>query len=434
MVAPPSGRPVDRAAPKSAQPPEQEDEGLDFAATFALETDQGEKQVRLQGVEAESQPLPGAADLPLEEPDIAVAELPEATGEPGRTATLEEDKKLTPRPDSDRPISSQDMPKMKAKEAQGPSMAKASIPAEPASMTQRLVEGQMPSPDGKTVLKAKELGAEQMKTPATATTAGPEKVLTFDQQSDETPVAPATSKDMPKKPALAVPTAAQLSDEKSLLPLREELLPQKLDKRDISFESRNPPKAAHTITREAPVPVQATPLAQMIKDASEPSASMPLGDVEVTQTLLVSDRPAASAALQVATTQPAHGAETARQIAQQLAVSVTQSTGRATEIALHPEELGRVRLAMTSLDAAITLSVTAERPETVDLLRRNIDILAQEFRDLGYDDINFSFEGGDKSDDEPTPEALPDMNAASETLEGLPRPQAGSNSVLDLRL
>ncbi|MEO0916621.1 MAG: flagellar hook-length control protein FliK [Pseudomonadota bacterium] len=407
---------------------------MDFAATFALETDQGEKKVSLQGVEAGAQPVPGAADAPLEEPDVALAELPKAAGEPERTVALDEDKKLTPRPDPGQPVPTQDVPEMKVEKAQRSSVAKASIPAEPASMAQRLVEGQMPSPNGKTALEAKDWGAEQTKPPATATTARPEKAILFDQQSDETPAAPAASKDTPKKPAPAMPIAGQVPDEKQPLPLHEELLPQKLDKRDISLESRNPPKAAHTIVREAPVPVQATPLAQMIKDTSKPSTSVPLGDVELTQTLLVSDRPAASATPQVATTQPAYGAETARQVAQQLAVSVTQSTGRVTEIALYPEELGRVRLAMTSLDAAITLSVTAERPETVDLLRRNIDILAQEFRDLGYDDINFSFEGGDKSDDEHTPETLPDMNAASDTSEALPRAQAGPNSALDLRL
>ena len=73
---------------------------------------------------------------------------------------------------------------------------------------------------------------------------------------------------------------------------------------------------------------------------------------------------------------------------------MTGQAGRVTEIALNPEELGRVRLRMTSVDQSITLQILAERPETNDLLRRHIEVLAQEFRALGYDSISFSFGGG----------------------------------------
>jgi flagellar hook-length control protein FliK len=92
------------------------------------------------------------------------------------------------------------------------------------------------------------------------------------------------------------------------------------------------------------------------------------------------------------------GAETARHAASQIATAITNQAGKATEIALNPEELGRVRLSITATDGAITLNVFAERPETNDLLRRHIDVLAQEFRSLGYDTISFSFGDGGQSD------------------------------------
>ncbi|WP_342069167.1 flagellar hook-length control protein FliK [Yoonia algicola] len=97
--------------------------------------------------------------------------------------------------------------------------------------------------------------------------------------------------------------------------------------------------------------------------------------------------------------------ETARQAAAQIAVAVTNSTGQTTEIALNPEELGRVKLSLSGSDSVITVNVLTERPETQDLLRRHIDILAQEFRQLGYTSISFSFgEQNGQAQDAPVPD------------------------------
>ena len=94
--------------------------------------------------------------------------------------------------------------------------------------------------------------------------------------------------------------------------------------------------------------------------------------------------------------------EVARHVANQLAVAISQGASRQTEIALNPEELGRVRMAISAAYNSVSLTLFADRPETVDLLRRHIDILAQEFRALGYADINFSF--GDEGSDNPASE------------------------------
>jgi flagellar hook-length control protein FliK len=66
---------------------------------------------------------------------------------------------------------------------------------------------------------------------------------------------------------------------------------------------------------------------------------------------------------------------------------------RPVEIQLSPEELGRLRLAITGGEQALMVHVTAERPETMDLLRRHLDALHQEIRDLGFENISFSFAG-----------------------------------------
>jgi flagellar hook-length control protein FliK len=72
-----------------------------------------------------------------------------------------------------------------------------------------------------------------------------------------------------------------------------------------------------------------------------------------------------------------------------------QMPSRPVEITLDPKELGRVRLSVSPTETGIMLSVLAERPETLDLLRRHIAVLGQQFQDLGYDDVAFSFNGGD---------------------------------------
>jgi len=84
---------------------------------------------------------------------------------------------------------------------------------------------------------------------------------------------------------------------------------------------------------------------------------------------------------------------TPAQIAQQIAVSVSASEGGQTDLRLNPEELGRVRLSLSGGEGILTVSITAERPETADLLRRHIDSLAREFAAMGYEDVGFHFEG-----------------------------------------
>ncbi|WP_428540787.1 flagellar hook-length control protein FliK [Profundibacter sp.] len=69
---------------------------------------------------------------------------------------------------------------------------------------------------------------------------------------------------------------------------------------------------------------------------------------------------------------------------------------RPVELTLNPHELGRVRLTFTLTDGGINVAVLAERGETMDLMRRHIETLAQEFRDMGYADVGFQFSQHDR--------------------------------------
>lgn len=81
----------------------------------------------------------------------------------------------------------------------------------------------------------------------------------------------------------------------------------------------------------------------------------------------------------------------AKAVVPQLLEMAPKQPGHVSELALNPEELGRVRMALSTSDNGLTLVISAERPETMDLIRRNIDDLAAEFRGLGFESLDFSF-------------------------------------------
>ncbi|MEW9918074.1 flagellar hook-length control protein FliK [Marimonas sp. MJW-29] len=90
--------------------------------------------------------------------------------------------------------------------------------------------------------------------------------------------------------------------------------------------------------------------------------------------------------------------EMAQHVSRQIAEAIHQLPGRPVEISLSPEELGRVRLAVSSSEAGIVVNVFAERAETIDLMRRHINALETAFTAIGYSDIAFSFAGGSGAD------------------------------------
>lgn len=125
-----------------------------------------------------------------------------------------------------------------------------------------------------------------------------------------------------------------------------------------------------------------------------------------------------------------------------LAEIVARFPDRPVEVTLSPEELGRVRMTLATHDGALTLAIFADRPETVDLMRRHIDQLAQDFRDLGFANLSFSFSHREGTAPDPRAEARADP-AREEAAPPLPtaRPPArghaardGAGSGLDLRM
>ncbi len=63
------------------------------------------------------------------------------------------------------------------------------------------------------------------------------------------------------------------------------------------------------------------------------------------------------------------------------------------DLTLNPAELGRVRLSMAPGEAGLVVSIHADRPETLDLMRRHSEQLMQEFRQAGFERVELSFGG-----------------------------------------
>lgn len=126
----------------------------------------------------------------------------------------------------------------------------------------------------------------------------------------------------------------------------------------------------------------------------------------------------------------------------QLARHVVDAGNRTVELTLMPRELGPVRMVFSGGDGAMNVTIHAGRAETLDLLRGNIHILSQEFRDTGFSGVSFSFgqwsDGPGTAPQPPVPTRAP---SPEQELAGAWAPQAAvsaasgaQHSGLDLRL
>lgn len=82
-----------------------------------------------------------------------------------------------------------------------------------------------------------------------------------------------------------------------------------------------------------------------------------------------------------------------------VSVQIAEAAGKLgdgrIELTLSPEELGQVRLHLTTTETNAIVSVSADRVDTLDLIRRHLDDLTRDFRAIGYQDVTFQFSHGD---------------------------------------
>lgn len=143
----------------------------------------------------------------------------------------------------------------------------------------------------------------------------------------------------------------------------------------------------------------------------------------------------ATAPLQATSTAPHPNYVEARAVTSQMASQFATQPNKSTIIRLDPEELGQVKMTLRSHETNLVLVIAAERPETADLVRRNIQDLAEEFRSLGFENMDFQFEGdaqqpGNQEDNRKAPANVDgDPTPSTPTVNKLP-----SNAQLNIRL
>ncbi|WP_282120344.1 flagellar hook-length control protein FliK [Ruegeria atlantica] len=131
--------------------------------------------------------------------------------------------------------------------------------------------------------------------------------------------------------------------------------------------------------------------------------------------------------------------ETARAVAGQMAAVInTQPKSGSVEIALNPEELGRVSIMLNGRDDGLHLTISAERPETLEMMRRHLAVLEEEFKNFGLGDLSFDLGTSEDADQnqaghqDGSPAETAKLTASSSNAS--PIPKTGPVGRIDMRL
>ena len=117
---------------------------------------------------------------------------------------------------------------------------------------------------------------------------------------------------------------------------------------------------------------------------------------------------------------------------QQIVEAVRRSTDRSIELRLWPEELGHVRMSLSGAEGVLSVQITVERQETLDLIRRHIDSLVRDLRQEGFGDLDLSLgrqgsdgDGASRRDDDGMQVAARRPDGIPDAVRTAPRPPPG---------
>lgn len=152
------------------------------------------------------------------------------------------------------------------------------------------------------------------------------------------------------------------------------------------------------VAPSAVAPVQAT------SDSTQPDALVSKADTlaEFEQTIPRSERMVTESVTRaVATMGPEM--QTAAAISRQITAAVTAHSPQTTQIRLDPAELGHVTMDIQETDGQFHITITAEKAETADLMRKTVDVLTREFLKEGFSGATLSFAHQRQQDQSPHP-------------------------------
>lgn len=214
---------------------------------------------------------------------------------------------------------------------------------------------------------------------------------------------------------------------------REATNPAEVRRGRASAEPRQSPASTSATGNPAPT-AEAQPGSVLPAGGASAAEEMPLLSSVPTDRLSTASPDGAAAQARGTPTGPHH-------IARQMADALHAMPDSPVEVSLSPEELGKVRLTLHTVDGGLSVVVQAERPETLDLMRRNIDSLARDFREMGYSNTSFDFgsqTGQNRSsptrDDPPQPVEPEPANRFHTATTALQPPARTAEGGLDLRI
>lgn len=124
------------------------------------------------------------------------------------------------------------------------------------------------------------------------------------------------------------------------------------------------------------------------------------------------------------------------QITAQLQQHITKAEKQTIELRLDPPELGRVTIQMATQDQQVTAQISADRVDTIDLMRRHADILLSALERAGFSQANLSFQQGSAQQNRQGFAAFTGLSPDTEPEAAIEisLPHTGLDGRLDIRL
>ncbi|WP_165905251.1 flagellar hook-length control protein FliK [Rhodovulum euryhalinum] len=229
----------------------------------------------------------------------------------------------------------------------------------------------------------------------------------------------------PSQPAAPAPAGKEAS-----APPRERTVPADL-----------PPSSSNG----APAATAPATIAPAARPADEPTAldsartTGAAADLSAVETAPLGDAPVADrSASETGRTAP-QPLDAPRPAMRAMAEALHRAADGAVELTLNPEELGRVRLTLNPGENGITVTIEADRGDTLDLMRRHADLLGNAMRELGYGEVVLDFGGkgarqGHAPQTGPAPDGTADQTAGQTRIDAPHPTRLAGGSGLDLRL
>jgi flagellar hook-length control protein FliK len=176
------------------------------------------------------------------------------------------------------------------------------------------------------------------------------------------------------------------SDKTSLASVMNEVPRQKLNQTDSQLSFRSPVENEVRLTPQQVMPASNTVGQPVTLGATDVLRSTPKGEevakvnFENVPEMRQDARIGGPSTVPPQFARPEISQAFIRQMTDAVRAQVTAE--KTIEIALRPAELGRVRIALSPADAGMIVTISAERAETLELMRRNIDYLSRTFAEI----------------------------------------------------